>query len=194
MAVSSKKTSWLAHPAATPVLLGLGIACVLAGIALGVTRLGWGNALGAKPQSGTSQPIGAVSTVVAYIVGAVNHPGVYTLPDGSRIQDLVRAAGGARQGADLVRVDLATKVFDGEEVYIPLIGEPFPDNTGNGVKVNINIATAEDMHVQLGISLKTAQAIVAYRQQHGNFTAVDQLLLVPISRTIYDHIKSLVTV
>jgi competence protein ComEA len=185
--------SWLTHPLAVPVLLGLSIAFVLAGVALGVARLGWGSALSGH-QQGTSQPVATTSTISAYIVGAVNHPGVYTLPDGARIQDLLHAAGGTREGADLVRVDLAAKVFDGEEVYVPLIGEPYPDTINNGVKVNLNIATADDLRVQLGITTKTAQAIVTYRQQHGNFTAVDQLLLVPISRAIYDRIKLLVTV
>ncbi len=190
---SKSQASWLTHPAAVPVLLGLGVACVLAGVALGFTRLGWGSGIGGH-QQGTSLPVAGTNGVTAYIVGAVNHPGVYPLADGARIQDLVRAAGGARDGADLVRVDLAAKVFDGEEVYVPLIGEPYPDTINTGVKVNLNIATAEDLRLQLGISTKTAQAIVAYRQKHGNFTAVDQLLLVPISRSIYDRIKLLVTV
>jgi len=187
------QAGWLGHPVAVPVLLGLSIAFVLAGVALGVTRLGWGNGLGGH-QQGASQPVAVTSTISAYIVGAVNRPGVYALGDGARIQDLLHAAGGARAGADLVRVDLAAKVFDGEEVYVPLIGEPYPDTISTGVKVNLNIATADDLRVQLGISTKTAQAIVAYRQKHGNFTAVDQLLLVPISRSIYDRIKLLVTV
>jgi DNA uptake protein ComE-like DNA-binding protein len=50
------------------------------------------------------------------------------------------------------------------------------------------------MYAALGITLTTARKIVAYRTAHGDFTAVSQLLLVPISRTVYDRIKDLVTV
>lgn len=182
--------SWLAHPALVPVGLALCAAFLLAGGVLAFLTFGGGSAA----KNTLPSALGGGS-VVAYIVGAVNHPGVYTLPNGARIRDLLAAGGGARQGADLVRVNLAALVFDGEEVYVPLIGEPFPDNVGgDGIQVNINVASAETMHLQLGISLKTAQAIVLYRQIHGPFTAVDQLLLVPISRTVYDHIKNLVTV
>jgi competence protein ComEA len=75
-----------------------------------------------------------------------------------------------------------------------MIGEPYPSTTGSIIKVTINLASATTMRSQLGVSSKTANDIVAYRQKHGPFTSVDQLLLVPISRTIYDRIKDLVTV
>lgn len=183
----------LEHPAFVPVAWSLSAAFIIAGLALLFLRTGFG--LNANvPAGGTPSVLSNQSHVTAYIVGAVQHPGVYTLPSGARIRDLLVAAGGPRTGTDLVRVDLAAIVFDGEEVYVPLIGEPFPDNVGGGILVNINIASAETMHLQLGITLKTATQIVTYRQAHGPFTAVDQLLLVPISRTIYDRIKDLVTV
>jgi competence protein ComEA len=189
----TNRAAWLTHPLAAPVLLGVCLAFVVAGVALGMTQLGWGKGSVAH-QAGTPSAQISGGTVTAYIVGAVQHPAVYTLPDGSRVQDLVNAAGGVLPGADTVRVNMAAKVFDGEEVYVPLIGEPFPDQSSTGVKVNINLASAETMRTQLSVSAKTAQAIVTYRQQHGNFTSVDQLLLVPISKTIYDRIKLLVTV
>ena len=190
MAGRGTRGGWLAHPAVVPVGLALCAMLIIGGLVLAFLPTG---GPGTAKQTASNALSGG--TVVAYIVGAVNHPGVYTLPNGARINDLVRAAGGARQGADLVRVNLAALIFDGEEIYVPLIGEPYPDNVnGNGVQVNINLATAETLHLQLGLSLKTADAIVKYRQTHGDFTSVDQLLLVPISRSIYDRIKSLVTV
>jgi competence protein ComEA len=183
----------LDHPAFVPVVWSVSAALVVAGLAVAFLRTGFGLNNG-LPAGGTPSVLSNQSHVTAYIVGAVVHPGVYTLVSGARIGDLLAAAGGARTGADLVRVDLAALVFDGEEVYVPLVGEPFPDNVGSGILVNINIASAETMHLQLGITLKIATQIVTYRQAHGLFTAVDQLLLVPISRTIYDRIKDLVTV
>jgi competence protein ComEA len=112
---------------------------------------------------------------------------VYTLAAVARVSDLVQAAGGLTPDADLTRVDLAAHVADGQEVYVPRIGEVVPADL-NGL-VNLNVATAQELHDALGISLEIAQRIVAYRTAHGPFTAVSQLLLVPISRSTYDRIK-----
>jgi competence protein ComEA len=133
--------------------------------------------------------------IQAYIVGAVVHPGVYPLHSGDRVDTLLLAAGGALPNADLVRVNLAAHVSDGEEVYVPRVGEPMPSGLPGGGpgKVNINTASAEDMHNLLGISLTTANKIVAYREAHGPYTAIDQLLNV-MSRTTYDKIKDFITV
>jgi competence protein ComEA len=134
----------------------------------------------------------ATNSVTAYILGDVVAPGVYTLAEGARVQALVAAAGGARDDADLTRVDLAARVADGQEVYVPQIGETVPLTLGG--KVDINIASADDLHHALGLQLAIADRIVAYRVAHGPFTAISQLLLVPISRATYDKIKALVTV
>lgn len=136
--------------------------------------------------------IGTDASITAYILGDVAMPGVYTLGAGARVQNLVAAAGGAGSDADLARVDLAARVSDGQEVYVPRVGETVPLTLGG--KIDINVASAENLHNALGIQRATAARIVAYRAAHGSFTAVSQLLLVPISRTTYDHIKDLVTV
>jgi competence protein ComEA len=135
---------------------------------------------------------GGAVRIQAYILGAVRTPGVYSLPQGARVHDLVAAAGGALQAADLTRVDLAAPVNDGQSVYVPVVGEVVP--LVRGGRINLNSASEYDLHNALGISLTTARKIVAYRAAHGNFTAVSQLLLVPISRSIFDRIKDLVTV
>ncbi len=136
--------------------------------------------------------VGPNTTIQAYVLGAVRHPGVYALPEGERVHDLITAAGGTIQGADLTRVSLASVVHDGQSVYVPMVGELVPLEVGG--KINLNTASAEDLHHALGVSLTEARKIVTYRAGHGNFTAVSQLLLVPISRATYDKIKDLVTV
>ena len=136
--------------------------------------------------------IGPSATIQAYVLGAVRQPGVYALPDGSRVHNLIQAAGGAMPGADLTRVNLAAVVSDGQSVYVPVAGEQVPLEIGG--KVDVNTASAQDLHHALGLSLTIAGKIVTYRTAHGNFTAVSQLLLVPISRATYDKIKDLVTV
>ena len=131
------------------------------------------------PSSGTPIP------VQAYVLGAVRTPG-------ARVHDIIAAAGGALANADLTRDNLAAVVNDGVSVYAPLFGEVVPSERGG--TIDLNAATAEQLHQALGITLTTARKIVAYRTAHGDFTAVSQLLLVPISSSSYDHIKDFVTV
>jgi competence protein ComEA len=133
--------------------------------------------------------------IQAYIVGEVIHPGVYALHSGDRVAQLLQAAGGPKPDADLVRVNLAAHVVDGEEVFVPRVGQPFPSGLGDGGpgKVNINTASAEDMAALLPISLTTARKIVAYREAHGPYTAITQLLNV-MSRTTYDKIRNFITI
>jgi competence ComEA-like helix-hairpin-helix protein len=133
--------------------------------------------------------------IQAYIVGAVAHPGVYTLHSDARVYNLLQAAGGALPHADLVRVNQAAHLTDGEEVFVPLVGQSFPTGLtdGGSGKVNINTASAEDMDKLLPISLTTTKKIVAYREAHGPYTSITQLLNV-MSKTTFDKIKDFITV
>lgn len=142
--------------------------------------------------SGPGTNSAANASVTAYILGDVVAPGVYTLATGARVQALVAAAGGALDDADLTRVDLAALVADGQEIYVPQMGETIPLTLGG--KIDINVASASDLHHALGIQLAIANRIVAYRAAHGSFTAISQLLLVPISLSEYNKIKALITI
>ena len=148
-----------------------------------------------QPQSSViiSGPgISANGGIQVFALGAVVHPGVYALPEGAREHDLIDAAGGLLADADLTRIDLAASLADGQEVYFPLVGEQVPLTLGG--KLDINVASPDDLHNALGLALDIANRIVAYRAAHGPFTAISQLLLVPITRTTYDKIKDLITV
>jgi competence protein ComEA len=130
--------------------------------------------------------------IQVYVLGAVVTPGVYVLAPDARVHDLLAAAGGTTDDADLARVALAAGLRDGQTIYVPHAGESVPLLLGG--KLNLNTADEHDLHNGVGVSLDIARRIVAYRAVHGQFTAVSQLLLVPISRTTYDKIKDLVTV
>ena len=168
-----------------------------------VTQQNFGNSSSSTTKSSTSG-----GDIQVYVVGAVKHPGVYTLPAGARVYQLLQAAGGPLPKANLVALNLAATLTDGEEVYVTLIGEipptymggvpgpPGTNITGSptvGQLGNINTASADEMRQSLHISSTTAQNIVNYRSQHGPFTSIDQLLQV-VSRTTYDKIKTQVTV
>jgi competence protein ComEA len=178
-----------------PVALTLMVVLLVgSGVELAIRVGGWPPGFLAPHDAITITGPGVTSNgqIQAYVLGAVQQPGVYTLTQGARVHDLIAAAGGTLEEADLSQVSLAAVLGDGQSVYVPRVGETVPPERGG--KVDLNAATAEQFHNALGIALSTARRIVAYRAEHGAFTAVSQLLLVPVSRTIYDRIQNLVTV
>src|SRR5262249_47009717 len=137
----------------------------------------------------SNSPTDTSGVIQVYIVGAVKHPGVYTLPADARVYQLLQVAGGPLPNANLVALNMAARLSDGQEVYVTVEGEVPPTylcgvpgtnpNTANsGSLVNVNTASVEEMRQALHISAATAQKIIDYRIQHGNFTSVDQLLQV----------------
>ncbi|MFL5628777.1 MAG: helix-hairpin-helix domain-containing protein [Ktedonobacteraceae bacterium] len=179
----------------------------VAGTSITQQNFGTPGATNAKSSQTNTNGIPGSGNIQDYIVGAIKNPGVYTLPVGSRVYQLLQAAGGPLPKANLVALNLAAPLKDGEEIYVTLIGEvpptylggvPVPGNGSNAVPgadqlVNINTATADELRQNLHISSTTAQNIVTYRTQHGAYSNVDQLLNV-ISRSIYDKIKNQVTI
>lgn len=191
------RLAWVGGVARSKIFVGVNAVALAALLLLAGVRFGPALAVAMQPTRpaisisgpGVSQ---ASASVTAYILGDVAQPGVYTLAAGARVQALVAAAGGALNDADLTRVDLAALVVDGQEIYVPQVGETIPLTLGG--KVDVNVASASDLHHALGIELAIANRIVAYRVAHGPFTAISQLLLVPISLSEYNKIKSLVTI
>lgn len=110
--------------------------------------------------------------IAVHVKGAVAEPGLYWLEPDSRVDDAVRAAGGALAEADLDNINLAAIVSDGSQLYVPFVGE-----SGEAVSgpLNINTATQAQLEALDGIGETKAQAIVEYRSSHGDFGSVDQL-------------------
>lgn len=110
--------------------------------------------------------------IAVHVKGAVAEPGLYWLEPDSRVDDAVRAAGGALAEADLDNINLAAIVSDGSQLYVPFAGE-----SGEAVSgpLNINTATQAQLEALDGIGETKAQAIVEYRSSHGDFGSVDQL-------------------
>lgn len=140
-----------------------------------------------------TNPASATPTALhASVLGAVNSPGRYALIEGSRVRDLIEAAGGAQADADLTALPLDVELTDGQTVYVVRVGELAPAMVGG--KIDINTASADDLRAALGLTATVAKRIVSYRERHGAFAAVSDLLLVPVSQATFDRIKDLVTV
>jgi competence protein ComEA len=137
-----------------------------------------------QPVALVSEPV-PVRKVLVHVVGAVRAPGLYELPEDSRVDDAIREAGGAKAKAALELVNLAAPVADGQQVVVPTRGglaasaaAGSPTSTPGG-KVHLNSATLEDLDALPGIGPVTAQEILDYRTEHGAFQSVDELDAVP---------------
>ena len=123
--------------------------------------------------------------VVVHVVGQVFKPGLYTLPDGSRVNDAIAKAGGAKPRAALELVNLAAPVADGQQVVVPSRREAAQAAAGGslggaaGGKVHLNSATLDQLDELPGIGPVTAQKILDYREANGAFGSVDELDAVP---------------
>ncbi|QZA33387.1 helix-hairpin-helix domain-containing protein [Hydrogenibacillus sp. N12] len=126
--------------------------------------------------------------IVVDVKGAVARPGVYRLPAGARVFEALEAAGGLLPEADVDRVNRAAVLADGVVVNVPKKGEaaeaggssPAGSDAGLGAagrpaKVNLNTADAALLQTLPGIGPTRAQAIIAYREEHGPFRDVTEL-------------------
>ncbi|NOX64107.1 MAG: ComEA family DNA-binding protein [Chloroflexi bacterium] len=127
-----------------------------------------------------------------YVSGAVVSPGVYRLAPDSLVEDAINAAGGAAANADLIAINLAHPLSDGEQIYVPLQGESDrpsinssqsssqqPVSTdraapSTGKRIDLNRATAAELETLSGVGPKTAAAIIEGRP----YATVDDLLRV----------------
>ena len=114
--------------------------------------------------------------VVVDVAGRVREPGVRTLPAGARVQDALKAAGGAVPGTDLTGLNLARRLNDGEEIIVGAAPAAAVGSPGHPAgPLSLNSATVEQLDAMPGIGPVLAQRIIQYRDQHGGFTSVDQL-------------------
>ncbi|HEX2045208.1 MAG TPA: helix-hairpin-helix domain-containing protein [Gaiellaceae bacterium] len=133
----------------------------------------------------TARPV-AAPRVTVHVVGAVGAPGLYRLREGSRVDDAIRRAGGAKPKAALALVNLAAPVADGQQIVVPARGEAGPVPAGaagtagaTGGLVHLNSATLEELDTLPGVGPVTAQKIIDYRTANGAFASVDELDAVP---------------
>ena len=123
--------------------------------------------------------------VTVYISGEVNSPGIVTVNSGERLANVVEKVGGVTSNADLNQVNMAIKVEDEEHYIIPKIGEALEvqenimaENNGtkeDSSKININKATIEELDSLPGVGEATANKIVNYRDENGEFKSIEEI-------------------
>ncbi len=117
--------------------------------------------------------------LAVYVCGAVEHPGVYELAEGSRIYEAVAMAGGMTADASPTAVNQAKLLTDGEMIEILTVDEAkeqhITQEAESDGRVNINTADAEELKTLPGIGDAKADSILAYREQHGAFAAIEDI-------------------
>ena len=158
------------------------------------------------PEATPSPPSPAPpAELVVSVVGLVHRPGLVRLPPQARVADAIDKAGGAKQNADLLSLNLAQPLRDGDQVLVGFtdpaggfqmrsavvavdgagnppaaagtaVPGPAPSGTADGSgRVNLNTATEAELDTLPGVGPVTAAAIIAWRKTNGSFTSVDQL-------------------
>ena len=179
------------------ILFGLLAGLLAAGGILLISRPAQGVPIALQPAPSPTYPapLAPSSTPVPILIqidGEVNSPGVYPLPIGSRVDELLQAAGGLTDNADTDRVNIVSVLHDGDYYYIPAAGETIPETAANSpdnlqvsqdpsfqYPINLNLASQEELESLPGIGPTKAMDIISYREEHGAFLSVDALVNVP---------------
>lgn len=136
------------------------------------------------------------------VSGAVNNPGVYKLPSGSRVFQALELAGGMTEEAEQKSINQAQVLEDGQMIWVPTVEEA----TKQGVqqtdslaeddgRVNLNTATKEELQTLPGIGEAKALSILAWREEHGGFAQIEDIMKIEgIKEGVFSKIKDSVKV
>jgi competence protein ComEA len=164
----------------------------------------------AAPTAAAPTAAAPAPPLVVSVSGKVRKPGLVEVPEGARVADVLQAAGGALPGTDLSALNLARRVADGEQVAVGVPAAPdaapnpaagAPPTTAGGAtgapagKVDLNLATVEQLDALPGVGPVTAQRILEWRTRHGRFGRVEQLREIEgIGERRFAQLRELVTV
>lgn len=143
--------------------------------------------------------------VIIDIGGEVNEPKVTELPEGSRVEDAIEAAGGITDEADMTNINRAAFVSDGEKILIPSKNDAVSgsDGTYTGAqpggyaddRIDINTADSAELQKLNGVGPATAEKIISYRESNGRFKSVEEIKNVSgIGDKTYEKIKEYIRV
>lgn len=139
------------------------------------------------------------ASIWVYVCGEVRDPGVYELPEGSRITDAVEAAGGMTGDAAETYLNLAETLSDGQKIEVPSVemAEALEEAVAQDTSglVNLNRATEAELMTLSGIGESKAKEIIRYRESRGGFQKPEDLMNIPgIKEGVFHKIRDQITV
>lgn len=147
--------------------------------------------------------------IIVYVNGEIKNPGVYTLKENSRVENVIKAAGGFTEKADKEKINLAKKLKDEDYILIDTkvdassnksisneeVKSKEEDSSKGSQKVNLNTASKEELKTIPGVGDVTAQRIIDYREKNGSFSSIEELKNVErIGDKTFEKIKEYVDV
>lgn len=137
--------------------------------------------------------------IYVQVSGAVVSPGVYELPEGSRVFEAIELAGGLTQEADAGQMNQAQVLSDGQMIYVMRQGESVEEGESEAEsedgKVNLNTATEEELMTLPGIGQAKAKSIIVWREENGDFTRIEDLMEIEgIKDGVFSKIKDSIKV
>lgn len=155
--------------------------------------LGWS----ATPEREMSPSAPATSDnvlVAVHVAGAVAHPGVVWIIDGSLTAQAIDLAGGALPSADLDQINLAAPLFAGDQIEVPDRSADSGSEADSNGLIDINRADATELQALPGVGPVLAERIVAYREKVGRFESLEDLLDVSgIGETILASLRDFIS-
>jgi len=176
------------------IIFGILIGLLAAGLILLISKPAEGEPIALAPAPTPTitlapKPTNTDLPILVHIEGEVNKPGIYSLQQNARLEDLILSAGGLTDTADNTRVNLALAIRDGDYIFIPNIEEEIPNIARNApinltedqenfytYPLNINEVDQLALESLPGIGPAKAADIIAYRQMLGSFTSLEDLL------------------
>lgn len=139
----------------------------------------------------TNNQLEEKNKIFLHITGEVNSPGIIEIDEGARLVDVIEAAGGFTENADINKINLAYLVKDGQKINIPNVNSVdtnsyITENMGENIiieditssstnLVNINTATQAELETLTGIGPSTALKIIKYREENGKFKTIEEI-------------------
>lgn len=139
----------------------------------------------------TNNQVEEKNKIFLHITGEVNSPGIIEIDEGARLVDVIEAAGGFTENADINKINLAYLVKDGQKINIPNVNSVdtnsyITENMGENIiieditssstnLVNINTATQTELETLTGIGPSTALKIIKYREENGKFKTIEEI-------------------
>ena len=150
----------------------------------------------------TAEKSSSKESIYVYVCGEVKHPGVYRFSKDERIVSAVKAAGGLTEKASVESINQAEKMKDGQQITIPSKKQATKNERSDSEavqsssgKININTAGVKELMTLSGIGEAKASDIIAYREEHGPFSDISDIMKIQgIKEGIYHKIKDKITI